>query len=143
MKNTKQQLAVGLVALWLGAAPLTGVAAPPHTGIQGSTFATLGPVFNGPPPPIAPPSVTLPVRTSFTLYSARTGREVAQVTADANGVFSVPLHPGSYVLVPEPLPRDLFCLSFQQAIEVTVSPRQFTSVQILYFGHPCHIVGTP
>ena len=81
----------------------------------------------------------LPVATALTVYSSNTGREVSRVTSDASGRFTVALHPGKYVLVPDDL--ETFCSSLSvDPIEVTVQAREFTISNIFYFEDgPCSI----
>src|SRR5437762_10692484 len=139
MKNIIRSFTLASAILLLIAAPL---AAPPQTGIDGQTFLYIS---YGPPIEIAPGyfvsagDVQMPVASALTVYSSNTGREVARVTTDASGNFSVALHPGKYVLVPAELRT--FCSSLSvDPIEVTVRPRDFTISNIFYFEDgPCSI----
>ena len=66
---------------------------------------------------------------------------MSRVTTDASGNFSVALHPGKYLLVPDDLRT--FCSSLSVApMEVTVHPRELTTRNIFYFQDgPCSISG--
>jgi hypothetical protein len=131
MKYTIQILRLGLMALLLVMPVHSLLAAPPHTGIRGQAFI----FYPGFAEEVAPGvwygvgSITLPVATSFNLYSAHSDRKVGHFATDANGAFQVSLSPGKYVLVPDPL----FAASFPPgSLEITVNPRHFTDVVITY-----------
>jgi hypothetical protein len=66
---------------------------------------------------------------------------VAQVTSDANGDFSLALHPGRYIIVPADLPDTLFCsYATPEPFEVTVRPRQVSGAGFTYIAD-CHGIG--
>ena len=144
MKNIIRPLTIGIAALLLISTSYVSLAAPPHNGIEGQTFLYIS---YGDPIEIAPGffvsvgDIQLPVATALTVYSSNTGREVSRVTTDASGMFSVALHPGKYVLVPDDV--ETFCSSLSvDPIEVTVQPREFTISNIFYFEDgPCSIGG--
>src|SRR4051812_36436662 len=115
-------LTIAAATLLLIAMPPVSVAGPAQTGIEGEAFLY---VSYGPPVEIEPGiwvdagDVQLPVVTSVTIYSSNSAREVSRVATDANGKFSVALHPGKYVLVPDELKT--FCSSLSvDPIEITV-----------------------
>jgi hypothetical protein len=137
------------VALTCFGAVCPALSAPPQTGIQGQAFLY---IIWGTPIEIEPglwigiPNVQMPVATSFTIVSARNGREVGRVTTDANGLYSVSLVPGKYVVVPDPLNLNQFfsCDSSTTPFEVAVRAKQVTSANIFYFRQgPCAVVVPP
>ena len=76
--------------------------------------------------------------STFTILSAKNGREEGRVATDSSGGFDVALHPGKYVLVPETLRMAFGCEVAGTPIEVTVGPRDFTLANIFYFQDgPC------
>ncbi len=142
MKAIVQHFAFAATLL---AAASPAFATPSHSGIQGQAFHY---VSYGIPYMIAPgywigiPSVHYPVTTSFTVVSAHNERELARVTTDVNGFYSVSLPPGKYVLVPDRLVLNVFfnCMVATGSIEVQVTAKQFTLQNIFYFSHgPCRI----
>jgi len=148
------KLIIGRFSLCLATAllittSLQSAAAPSHTGIQGQSFLYISygtPIEVSPGVWIGIPSVQLPIATSFTVLSAHNRREVARVTTDANGLYSVSLPPGRYVLVPDAVNLSPFanCGAATQPIEVTVQAKQFTLANIFYFRQgPCAIFGAP
>jgi hypothetical protein len=149
MKRILQKLTLCLTtALWLASSPVA-MAAPKHTGIEGQSFLYISygnPIQVAPGVWIGIPSVQLPVATSFKVLSAHNRREVAQVTTDANGHYSLTLPPGKYVLVPDPLIENPFfyCPAATAPIEVSVKAKQFTRANIFYFRTGfCIFTGTP
>ncbi|HKX61226.1 MAG TPA: hypothetical protein VJS65_05270 [Verrucomicrobiae bacterium] len=125
------------------------LAAPPQTGLQGQAFLYIS---YGTPIEIEPglwvgiPDVQMPVATSFTIVSARNGREVGRITTDAGGLYSVSLVPGKYVVVPDPLNlHHLFsCPSSTTPFEVTVRAKQMAPANIFYYREgPCSVVIGP
>ena len=142
MTHRIQRLTSGLALLLLAAAPLTSMSEPAHTGIRGRTHIFKGPFFPG---PVAPTIVTsFPVAATFTVLSSRTGRVVAEVTSDANGDFSLALHPGRYTIVPADLPDTWFC-TYQtpEPFEVEVRPREVSGAGFTYIADCPPISGTP
>ena len=141
-------LALGVASLALAATSPTAFCAPPHTGIQGQAFLYIS---NGmgieiaPGIWVAPPSVQLPIATSLSVVAAHSDREVARITTDANGLYSLPLHPGDYRLVPDTITLPISCPVSTAPIEVTVRPGKFAPVNIFYFrfGFCSSIVGNP
>jgi hypothetical protein len=136
MKHIKRRLTLGLAAFLVALAPLTSVAAPRHTGIQGRAWIYRGPTWDG-PPRVAYPAIvypTFPAQAPFTVRSARTGRVVARGTTDATGAFAVSLPPGTYVFVPGTLADPLAQTRYYtpKPIKVIVQPRQFTMVSFTY-----------
>src|SRR5215207_16672 len=97
---------LGLAAILLGALSLNVLATPPQTGIHGQAFRYISYgsfIFVGGDLWIGIPSIQLSVAASFTLLSVHNGREVARVTTDAQGVYTVWVPPGKYLLVPDTL----------------------------------------
>jgi len=144
-KKTVRGLAFGL-GLWL-LPILVANAAPQHTGIQGQAFLIIS---YGIPIEVAPgiwvgiPSMQLPTATSFTVISASAQREVARVTTDASGFYSVSLNPGRYVLVPDALTILPGCSASTEPIEITVRPKEVTLANIFYFRQgPCRVQAVP
>lgn len=134
------------LAVFLTATSPGSLAGARHTGIQGKAFLYIS---YGPLPGIEPqlgityPSVQLPVETAFTVLSSKTGREITRVTTDPTGAFALPLHPGKYMLAPDPLMIAFGCYVLLEPIEVVVSRSGFTTVNIVYFKQgPCP-VGPP
>jgi len=124
------------VVLFLAATSILSISAPRDTGIRGQTSIYRGPA--APPGPFTQPVVRyFPVSASITILSAHSGREVGRVESGANGAFEISLSPGNYILVPETLadPWSLGALPHHYApdpIEVTVKPREFTNLLIVY-----------
>src|SRR5256885_17156990 len=110
MKNFLRPLTLAAATFLLITTPRVCLAAQPHSGIEGQTFLYIS---YGQPIEIAPGifvsvgDIQLPVASALTVYSSNTGREVSRVTTDASGKFTVALHPGKYVLVPDDL--ETFC----------------------------------
>ena len=147
MKPTLPALALGLATVFLASDSPGLIAAPQNTGIQGQAFLYFSHGVRIEIEPgfwISPGDVQLPVATAFTILSARNGHEVARVITDVNGLYSVSLRPGAYVLVPDPVSRGPFCAPVStEPIEVTVRPRQFTPLNIFYSDPPCVIQVVP
>jgi hypothetical protein len=139
MKQIIQRLTLGLAALLLLALPLEA-GQKYFTGIKGQTSLFIS---YGMPYEVAPgifigvPSVQLPVSVSFSVLSAKNGREVARGASDANGAFEVSLPPGKYIFVPD----DLITMSgfpsiapiTVEPVEVTVRPKNATFISTVYF----------
>jgi hypothetical protein len=138
-------LALGVASLASAATSPTAFCAPPHTGIQGQVFLYIsnGTGFEiAPGLWVAPPSVQLPVATSLRVLAARSGREIARLTTDANGLYSLPLHPGDYKLLADTLSFPINCTVSATPTEVTVHPGEFTPANIFYFHFGfCGIIG--
>jgi hypothetical protein len=132
-------LSFGLAAFLLAATSPALLAAPPSTGIQGQAALYISydvPIEVEPGIWVGVGDVQLPVATSFSVLSARSGHEVGRFTADANGAFTLSLPPGNYVIIPDTLTIGGY--PFAQSIstdsfEVTVSAKQFTYALILYY----------
>jgi hypothetical protein len=142
MNKILKSLALAVAVTCFGAVS-PSLAAPPQTGLQGQSFLYIS---YGTPIEIEPglwvgiPDVQIPVATSFTIVSARNGREVGRITTDANGLYSVSLVPGKYVVVPDPLNLHQFflCGGSTTPFEVTVKAKQMTPANIFYFRKgPC------
>jgi len=136
MRLSSSLIPLSLVALSLTAIPRASLGSPAKSGIQGQAFLYISygtPTEVGPGIFISPGDVQLPVSTSFTVLSARNGREVAQVETEADGNFALSLHPGNYVLVPQTLRMALGCTVSTGAIDVTVEAREFTLQNVFYF----------
>src|SRR5262245_26239143 len=104
MKRTIKSLMLTL-AITFGGPTFNSLPTPPHTGIQGQSFVYISYGWTELEPGVwvGPGDVQLPVASTFTILSAHNGREVAQVTTDADGRYSVALPPGDYVVVSEPI----------------------------------------
>jgi len=142
MNKILKSLALAGAVTFFGAVFSTP-AAPPQTGLQGQAFLYIS---YGTPIEIEPglwvgiPDVQMPVATSFTIVAAHNGREIGRITTDANGLYSVSLVPGKYVVVPDPLNlHHLFsCESSTTPFEVTVKAKQMSPANIFYFRQgPC------
>ena len=144
MKNVIRPLTLAATTFLLMTTPRISVAAPPDTGIEGQTFLYISwgsPIEIAPGIFVSVGDVQLPVATALTVYSSNSGREVSRLTTDASGKFSVALHPGKYLLVPDELKT--FCSTLSvDPIEVQVHRREFTTRNIFYFQEgPCSITG--
>ena len=139
MRRTVQILALALLLGTTGAA----LSAPPHTGLQGTTFSYWPGFWHIVEPGVAigVGGIQLARSASFTVVSAHNGREVTRVTSDADGFYSVPLPPGKYVLVPEPILLNAFfdCTASAAPFEVEVKAKEFKLLDIFYITHPCVI----
>lgn len=140
---------MALTTLFLAAASPTSSAAPPHTGIRGQAFLYIS---YGAPVEVAPgiwvgvPSVQFPIAASFRILSAHNGREIGRVVTDVNGLYSVRLPPGKYILAPEPMRVNPFlpCEASTEPIEVRVQAKNLSFRNIFYFREgPCAVLGTP
>jgi hypothetical protein len=152
MKRIIQKSILCFAAVSLAATSLRSIAAPPETGIHGQTFLYIyiSPVT---PTEIAPdvwigiPGIQLPTASSLKVLSKHSGREVARLTSDANGFYSIALPPGDYLLEPETLmlsPWLSACTASARPIEVTVKANQFTPANVFYFREGfCSIAWTP
>jgi hypothetical protein len=117
-------LLLALLALGCATAGPSPTPSPPvDSGIAGRVL--LGPTCPveqvGQPPCVTPYAALLVVTDSE-------DREVARVTAAADGTFRIPLAPGDYVVVPQP--GDPF--PHAQPLDVTVVPGSFAEVEINY-----------
>jgi hypothetical protein len=146
MKSPRTALRLALASLLIAISPLATFASSPRTGIQGQSFLYISygtPIQTSPDYFIGIPSVQLPVVTSFTILSARTGRQVGHFTTDDDGTFNVALRPGNYVLVPDVLTLPYSRAISEVSIEFTVKPNRLASVVILYFQDgPFSLFGT-
>ena len=144
MKQTIQTLRLGLAALLFATTSSALLAAPPETGIRGQAtlYTSYGtPVEVEPGIWLSVGDVQLPVATSFSVLSARSGHEVGRFTTDANGAFTVSLTPGTYVVVPDTLTFPFGCSVPTGSFEVTVSAKKFTPTVIFYYQDaPCGII---
>jgi hypothetical protein len=123
MKKSLKQIA-GVVAALCAVSVL--IAASPHNGIQGKAVV-VGSSAGGP--------VMIPVQTSFTVTWIKTGRQVANVTTDADGAFGLALQPGIYALLPAPVHYGS-CVLTAGPIAVVVNKKEFTPVTISYTACP-------
>jgi hypothetical protein len=120
-------------------------ASPPHTGLEGQTFLYISygtPIEIEPGVWIGIGNVQLPVASTFSVLSAQNHREVARVTTDSNGLYSVSLPPGRYLVVSDPISMSPFahCTASLTPFEVTVHAKQFTLANIFYYRQgPCAI----
>jgi hypothetical protein len=146
MKFSSALIAFGLATFGLATAPDPAIAKP-HGGIQGQAFLYIS---NGtgmevePGVWVAPPSVQLPIATTITVLSAHSGQEAACVTTDANGLYSLSLHPGDYLLVPDTVSLNTLvdCTASTGPIAVTVDAKEFVTANIFYFREsPCSVAG--
>ena len=145
MKRIMKQIMLGLGML-LVLAPMTPSGASGQGGIRGTVYLYISygvPIEVAPGLWIGSPSVQFPVASAFTILSAKNGREEGRVVTEASGAFTVALHPGKYVLVPEILKIPLGCEVPAEPMEVAVGARDFTLANIFYFQDgPCSIFGT-
>jgi hypothetical protein len=114
-----------VIAVSLAACGPSTVSAPPDTGIRG--IVTLGPTC-----PVeqvgGAPCVTAYAAT-LVITSAEDGSVVARVSSGPDGVFTVNLPPGDYVIVPEP-GGDPFPLG--QPVDVNVEAGAYTEIEVAY-----------
>jgi hypothetical protein len=138
MKHAIQKLTLAFGVLLLAAVPFNAEAKPLQSGIQGRifTYSSYGtPVEVEPGVFIGILGVQLPVAATFSVVSVRNGREVARGASGSDGLFSVALPPGKYLLVPDDLIVNRFFNWVAEApapIEVTVRARQFTTQNVFY-----------
>ena len=124
-RGVRLLLAVGTIAsLLVGCGP-SSASAPPGTGIRGTV--TLGPTC-----PVeqvgAPPCVT-PYAATLVVTSAEDDSVVARVSSGPDGVFSVDVPPGDYVVVPQP-GGDPYPTG--TPVEVTVEAGTYTEIEVSY-----------
>jgi len=140
-----KQVRIRLLALALFLATITSVSASPKSGIEGTTFLIVSYgsfVEVGDGIFIGVPSIQMPIAASFTVFSRNGNHEVARVTTSANGAFSIALHPGKYLLVPDTLIYPFGCDVPAEPLEATVGSKDSTLVNIFYFQDgPCTIAG--
>jgi len=121
-------------------------AGPPRRGIQGQAVVYYPGSFVEVEPGVwlGHGGFALPVRTSFAVLSAHSGRQLGRFSTDAGGTFEVSLPPGKYVVVPDRLDMGFGCYVETGSLELTVKPRGFTDAAIWYFlAEPCSIVLPP
>ena len=144
MKRIIQARTLGLATFLFASSSAPSLAIPPATGIQGQAtlYISYGtPVEVEPGVWISVGDVQLPVAASFSILSARSGREVGRFTTDANGAFTVSLTPGTYVVVPDTLTFPFGCSVPTGSFEVTVSAKKFALANILYYQDgPCSLI---
>ena len=118
-----------LIATLLGAATFItsdSTAASRHTGIEGQTMLVT----------TFAPTRQAPVATTFNVLTARNRRQLMTVETDANGLFSLNLHPGTGNILDLSPGCSVLALPF----EVTVKSRQFTPANIFYVQEvPCTV----
>ena len=131
MKPTTQLLRLGFAVLLLALPSLAFAGAPPQTGLRVRTFYSQpgSSVEIAPGVWVGQGGFTIPVAKSFTVLSARSGREVGQFTTDFTGVLEISLPPGSYIVVPAG------CGALTEPFALSVRPKQFIDA-LVYFG-PC------
>jgi len=121
-------------------------AGPPQRGIRGQAVVYYPGSFVEVEPGVwlGHGGFQLPVRTSFTVLSAHSGRQLGRFSTDPGGAFEVSLPPGKYVLVPDRLDMGFGCFVETGSFALTVKPRGFTDASIWYFlAEPCSIVLPP
>lgn len=139
MKQTIQILRLGLAALLFATTSPALLAAPRDTGIQGRAALYISHGIGTEVEPgiwVSPGDVMLPVATSFTVLSARSGHKVGRFSTDSDGTFTVSLRPGRYVVVPDTLTIGAFPFAHSVStgsFEVTVRAKKFTYALILYY----------
>jgi len=98
---------------------------------DGSTVLE-GQVLLGPTCPVVRPGTCAdrPYAATLAIKTPDGSQEIAQLTADAQGLFSIVLDPGTYLLVPLSPPGRR--LPFAASQEVTLDPGTQTSITIHY-----------
>lgn len=114
-----------VIAAALAACGPSTVSAPPGTGIRG--VVTLGPTC--PVEQVGGAPCVTPFAATLVITSAEDDSVVARVSSGPDGVFSVDLPPGDYVIVPEP-GGDPFPLG--QPVDVTVVAGAYTEIEVAY-----------
>lgn len=97
---------------------------PAPSGIEGQTV--MGPACPG-PIQIDTPCPDTPVQATITILKGNS-EQVSQVQSNTQGMFTVTLPPGTYILQPEPLSA----LQHAEPMTVTVAAGDFISVIITY-----------
>ncbi len=116
---------VGLMAILLAACDPSSASAPPGTGIHGTV--TLGPTC--PVERVGEPPCVTPYAATLVVTSAEDDSVVARVSSGPDGVFSVDVPPGDYVIVPQPGGETF---PFGQPVEVTVEAGAYTEIEVSY-----------
>jgi len=131
MKLITRLLRLVIAFLLLALPSLTLAGGPPQTGLRVRTFYSQPGSFVEIAPGVwvGHGGFTIPVAKSFTVISARSGREVGRFATDLTGVLEISLPPGSYIVVP------VGCGAQTEPIALSVRPRQFIDA-LVYFG-PC------
>jgi hypothetical protein len=149
VKQTTQILRLGLAALLFVMTSPALLAAPANAGIQGraALYISYGsPVLMEPGVWVSVGDVMLPVATSFSILSARSGHKIGNFSADASGAFTISLPPGKYIVVPDPFTFGTFPFANSistDSFAVTVRARKFTYALILYYQKgPFSLAGT-
>jgi hypothetical protein len=139
VKQTTQLLRFGLAALLFAMTSPALLAAPANAGIQGRAAVYIA---YGTPTPISPGvwvgpgDVMMPVASSFSILSARSGHKIGNFSADANGMFTISLPPGRYIIVPDAFSFSGFPSANSISTDsfvVTVRARKFSYALILYY----------
>ncbi len=97
---------------------------PPDSGIRGQV--TIGPTC--PVVQINNPCPDKPYQAYLTVLTAADQRQVARVQTDMNGIYSIPLAPGDYILHPES-PN---VMPHAADIPFQVEAHQFKTVDVVY-----------
>lgn len=98
------------------------------SGITGIVLA--GPTCPVQGPGIGPACDDLPLSATIVVRAAGSGLEVTRFQSDAEGLFRVPLYPGTYQLDPQPVSPSGLPRGTPQTVEVVAA--QFTNVTIQY-----------
>jgi hypothetical protein len=116
---------LGLVLVLGAACGSSTESIPPNTGIKGTV--SLGPTC--PVEQVGQPPCVTPYAATLAITSAEDDSVVARVSSGPDGVFTVDLPPGDYVIVPEP-GGDPFPVG--QPVEVTVEAGSYAQVEVAY-----------
>ena len=139
MKQTTHILRLGLAALLFAMTSPALLAAPANAGIQGHAALYISngtPVQESPGVWLGVGDLMLPVASSFSVLSARSGHKIGNFSADASGAFTISLPPGKYIVVPDTFTFGNFPVANSistDSFEVTVRARKFTYALILYY----------
>jgi hypothetical protein len=141
MRPRLHVLTTGLAALLLAISVHPSLAAPPRTGVQGQSllYVPFVGVEIEPGLWIGDGGFTVPIASSFTIFSAHSNRKIGHFATDAGGSFEVSLPPGKYLLVPD---TSLF-LAPQSSLEFTVTVKCYTQVTIFYDSVPITLTPFP
>ena len=124
-RSLRPTLVLLVIIVCLAACGPSTVSAPPATGIRG--IVTLGPTC--PVEQVGEPPCVTPMAARLAITSAEDGSVVARVSSGPDGVFTVDLPPGDYVIVPEP-GGDPFPIG--QPVEVTVEAGAYAEIEVAY-----------
>jgi hypothetical protein len=135
MKTKTQVLRLALATLLLSLPFHSALSAPPETGIRGQTLIYVPGFWVEVAPGVfvGDGGFSFGWPASFSVLSARSGREVAHVSSGSDGSFEVSLPPGRYVVVPDSFP---WYGPTTSSFEVTIRPKHFTDAFIYYESIP-------